>query len=103
VRSRRDSTAGDEARASSPRRNARAGRLDILRNNAGVMLNATLAVATAEDWRRMIELNALALMNATHAAWLLMKAQGGGHVVNVSSVATTRNSGVSVYWRARSR
>ena len=93
-----DLTAGDEARRIVGEAHARAGRLDILVNNAGVMLNATLAAATAEDWRRMIELNVLALMNATHAAWPLMKAQGGGHVVNVSSVAATiRNPGASVY------
>ncbi len=93
-----DLTVADEARRIVGEAHARAGRLDILVNNAGVMLNATLAAATAEDWRRMLELNVLALMNATHAAWPLMKAQGAGHVVNVSSVAATiRNPGASAY------
>jgi NADP-dependent 3-hydroxy acid dehydrogenase YdfG len=63
------------------------GRLDILVNNAGVMLLGPIGGADTEDWRRMIRTNVLGLMYATHAALPLMRAQGSGHIVNVSSVA----------------
>ncbi len=63
------------------------GRLDMLINNAGVMLLGLIDSANTGDWRRMINTNVLGLMYGTHAALPIMKEQGGGHIVNVSSVA----------------
>jgi NADP-dependent 3-hydroxy acid dehydrogenase YdfG len=63
------------------------GRLDILINSAGVADAASVETASASSWRRMFEVNALGLMIASKAAIPLMKAQGGGHIVNISSVA----------------
>lgn len=77
---------------------AKFGKVDILVNNAGVMLLGMIADANTEDWRRMINLNVLGLMYATHAALPLMKAQGAGHIVNISSVAgRTVRTGSGVY------
>lgn len=74
------------------------GRVDILVNNAGVMLLGMIDGANTEDWRRMIDINVLGLMYATHAALPLMKAQGSGHIVNISSVAGRHaNAGTGVY------
>lgn len=78
--------------------NAEFGRVDILVNNAGVMLNGPIDAADTEDWRRMINTNVLGLMYATHAALPIMKAQGQGHIVNISSVAgRTAQAGSGVY------
>lgn len=63
------------------------GGVDILVNNAGLMLLGPVTDADTEDWRRMVHLNLLGLMYATHAAIPSMKARGGGHVVNISSVS----------------
>jgi NADP-dependent 3-hydroxy acid dehydrogenase YdfG len=63
------------------------GQIDILVNNAGVMLLSAVDGANTEEWKQMIDVNLLGLMYATHAVLPLMKAQGGGHIVNVSSVA----------------
>jgi clavulanate-9-aldehyde reducatase len=63
------------------------GGLDILVNNAGVMLLGGVQGADTGEWRTMIEVNLLGLLYCTHAAMPLMQEGGGGHIVNVSSVA----------------
>lgn len=63
------------------------GRIDILINNAGVMLLGPIDRAHLDDWQRMININVLGLMYMTHAALPIMKNQKSGHIVNISSVA----------------
>ena len=63
------------------------GGLDVLVNNAGVMLLGPIAGADTEHWRRMVDVNVLGLLYCTHAALPIMSEAGRGHVVNVSSVA----------------
>ncbi len=90
----------DEAQANETVQKAQKelGRIDILVNNAGVMLLGTIDGANTEDWRRMINTNVLGLMYATHAALPIMKQQGSGHIVNISSVAgRTAGAGRGVY------
>ncbi|TFV60139.1 SDR family NAD(P)-dependent oxidoreductase [Geodermatophilus sp. DF01-2] len=74
------------------------GGLDVLVNNAGVMLLGTIVGADPGDWRRMVHTNVLGLMYMTHAAIDGMVEQGSGDVVNVSSVAgRTARKGAGVY------
>lgn len=78
--------------------NAQLGRVDILVNNAGVALTGYIDGADTSDWRRMLDINVLGLMYVTHAVLPLLKAQGVGHIVNISSVAgRTARAGFGVY------
>jgi NADP-dependent 3-hydroxy acid dehydrogenase YdfG len=75
------------ARALIDRTKDEFGRVDVLVNNAGVMLLGPIMGADTDDWRTMVNVNVLGLMYCTHAALPVMAEQGGGHVVNISSVA----------------
>jgi NADP-dependent 3-hydroxy acid dehydrogenase YdfG len=77
----------DQARAFVERTNDELGRIDVLVNNAGVMLLGPIIGAPTEEWRQMIHANVYGVLYCTHAALPLMAKQGSGHIVNVSSVA----------------
>lgn len=74
------------------------GPVDILINNAGLMLLGPIVDADTEDWRRMISTNVLGLMYLTHAVVPSMVKRGRGDIVNISSVAgRTARAGAGVY------
>ena len=83
----------DEGQAHELIRRAKSefGRVDILVNNAGVMQLSAVDKGLSDEWRRMFDVNVLGLLYATDAAVSVMKEQGSGHLVNVSSVAGRRS------------
>jgi 3-oxoacyl-[acyl-carrier protein] reductase len=65
----------------------RFGRIDILVNNAGIIRRGTIETVTEEDWDRVIEVNLKGTFNCCKAVVGIMKLQGYGKIINVSSIA----------------
>lgn len=73
------------------------GRIDILVNNAGVSDSTPIDNYTAEQFNKVMDLNVSAIMNAVIPTVKIMKAQGGGNIINTSSMVSIcgQRSGVA--------
>lgn len=64
-----------------------AGRIDVIVNNAGYGLLGAVETATDEEVGRLFAVNVLAPFRVIRAALPRLRAQGAGHIVNVTSIA----------------
>jgi NAD(P)-dependent dehydrogenase (short-subunit alcohol dehydrogenase family) len=63
------------------------GGLDILINNAGIGIFATIEETSPEDFRAVLETNLFGVFYCCHEAIPRMKQRGGGYIINISSLA----------------
>jgi short-subunit dehydrogenase len=67
------------------------GRIDVLINNAGQAVAGTVAELDLEAYRQVIELNMFGPIYAMQASVPQMRANGGGIIINVSSMVSKMN------------
>jgi NAD(P)-dependent dehydrogenase (short-subunit alcohol dehydrogenase family) len=78
------------------------GRIDVVVNNAGYANLAAIEDITLGDFREQLETNLLGVVNVTKAALPLLREQGGGHIIAVSSVGgRLATAGLSAYQAAK--
>jgi NAD(P)-dependent dehydrogenase (short-subunit alcohol dehydrogenase family) len=97
-----DVTDPDAARAAVAEAVSAFGRLDVVVNNAGYADLAAVEDVAPGAFRAQIDTNLLGVVNVTQAALPILREQGGGHVIQVSSVGgRMATPGLSAYQAAK--
>jgi NAD(P)-dependent dehydrogenase (short-subunit alcohol dehydrogenase family) len=65
----------------------RAGRLDLMFNNAGIAWGGDTELLTLQQWNAIIDVNIRGVVHGVLAAYPVMLRQGYGHIVNTASMA----------------
>jgi NAD(P)-dependent dehydrogenase (short-subunit alcohol dehydrogenase family) len=78
------------------------GRIDVVVNNAGYANLAAVEDITLDDFRAQVDANLFGVVNVTKAALPVLRRQGGGHVIQVSSIGgRLATAGLSAYQAAK--
>ncbi|MGI4820148.1 MAG: SDR family NAD(P)-dependent oxidoreductase [Janthinobacterium lividum] len=80
-----DVTQPDQVTAAVTQAHTHFGRLDVVLNNAGYSLVGTIEETSAADVRALYETNIFGTLAVIQAAVPLLRAQGSGHIIGISS------------------
>ena len=75
----------------------RYGRLDVLENNVGISIKADVTEVTEEQWDHIMAVNVKSIMLTSKFAVPAMAANGGGAIINISSMAGLRANSSTPY------
>jgi len=77
---------------------SRWGRLDCLDNNVGIASLGSVVDETEENWARVMHVNVDSMFLACkHAIPAMIRTEGGGSIVNISSISALRPRGLTAY------
>lgn len=82
-----DVTNKEEFEAAVREAEAEYGKVDLIVNNAGVMLQGDIATQDAKEWKTMLDVNVMGVMNGMQIVMNDMKERKTGTIINVSSIA----------------
>ena len=63
------------------------GRIDILANNAGIIIDKRLTDMTIQDWNEVISVNLTGVFNCTKSVIKYMQKQKSGKIINLASIS----------------
>jgi 2-dehydro-3-deoxy-D-gluconate 5-dehydrogenase len=72
---------------------ARLGRLDILVNNAGINIRKPPQDLSSAEWKEVIDTNLTSTFTCSQAVYPVMKAAGGGKIINIGSMLSIFGAG----------
>lgn len=97
---RLDVTVPEEVRSSLKKASEFFGRIDVVVNNAGYGAVGAIEEISRESLRRQFDVNFFGALDVIRAALPILRAQGSGHILNISSVAGFRAFGGSGIYSA---
>lgn len=92
-----DITSKDECFNAVEKTIAKWGRLDILVNCAGILIDNTIKKITTENWEKVQSVNLKGPLFLTQAVYDLMKNQKYGRIINIASPAYLGSAGQGAY------
>ncbi len=95
-----DVTKREQVKAVIPKAHAHFGRLDVVINNAGYALLGAVEEATEAEVRAEFETNFFGALAVIQTVLPLLRKQGSGHILGVSSVAGIYSAAVTSFYNA---
>jgi NAD(P)-dependent dehydrogenase (short-subunit alcohol dehydrogenase family) len=92
-----DVTNGEDCRRAVEATLARYGRLDILDNNVGIGQRGSVVEVEESAWDRVMAVNVKSMVLMSKHAVPAMAANGGGSIINISSLSALRPRGLTPY------
>jgi NAD(P)-dependent dehydrogenase (short-subunit alcohol dehydrogenase family) len=92
-----DITTEDAAQAAVQAASSQFGGLHILDNNVGIVTRGDVTTTTPDDWRAILDINLLGMVNMSRFAVPEMAKGGGGSIINVSSISPRRPYSATPY------
>lgn len=75
----------------------RFGRIDILHNNVGIGASGTVLDVDVNEWDHVMRVNVTSMMLMSRCVIPIMAAQGGGSIINISSISAIRPRSLTPY------
>ena len=92
-----DVTSADDWQQAVDTAEQRFGKVDVLVNNAAIVLRKNIEETTVDDWDNIMEINAKGVFLGTKTVIPAMRRAGGGSIINISSISGLVSIGPPAY------